>query len=90
MNERERDIEVVKILLKCPKSDFLCSQSSNDAFPTAMHIAVSLAIRDILIPGLKTLHHALQCKSKEFNEIIKIGRTHTQVSSGTRSFYESL
>lgn len=59
-----------------PNDHVNMSQSSNDAFPTAMHIAVSLATRDILIPGLKTLHHALQAKSKEFNGIVKIGRTH--------------
>jgi len=59
-----------------PNDHVNMSQSSNDAFPTAMHIAVSLATRDILIPGLKTLHNALQCKSKEFMGIVKIGRTH--------------
>lgn len=55
------------------------SQSSNDTFPTAMHIAVAVEIRNNLIPSLKCLHDALEAKSKEFASIIKIGRTHTQV-----------
>ncbi|KAJ8981223.1 hypothetical protein NQ317_004165 [Molorchus minor] len=54
------------------------SQSSNDTFPTAMHIAVAMEIEHTLIPGLKTLTEALDNKSKEFAKIIKIGRTHTQ------------
>uniref|UniRef100_A0A0A9ZG43 fumarate hydratase n=2 Tax=Lygus hesperus TaxID=30085 RepID=A0A0A9ZG43_LYGHE len=54
------------------------SQSSNDTFPTAMHIAVASEINRILIPNLCELHKALKCKSEEFADIIKIGRTHTQ------------
>lgn len=54
------------------------SQSSNDTFPTAMHIAVAVEIHKLLLPALKKLHDALQAKEKEFNNIIKIGRTHTQ------------
>ncbi|XP_046624875.1 fumarate hydratase, mitochondrial-like isoform X1 [Neodiprion virginianus] len=54
------------------------SQSSNDTFPTAMHIAVALEINKILLPGLKELHAALKSKSDEYKDIIKIGRTHTQ------------
>ncbi|CAG9833585.1 unnamed protein product [Diabrotica balteata] len=53
-------------------------QSSNDTFPTAMHIAVALEIEHTLMPGLKMLHDGLEKKSKEFKDIIKIGRTHTQ------------
>lgn len=52
------------------------SQSSNDTYPTAMHIAVAMEIRDRLIPGMQALRDALQAKSKEFSPIIKIGRTH--------------
>ena len=52
-------------------------QSSNDTFPTAMHIAVATTARDVLIPGLEKLHAALQAKQDEFADIIKIGRTHT-------------
>lgn len=53
------------------------SQSSNDTFPTAIHISVALELTNNLKPGLKILHDALQAKSNEFKDIIKIGRTHT-------------
>lgn len=52
-------------------------QSSNDTFPTAMHIATAMSARDVLIPGLEKLHAALEAKVVEFDGIIKIGRTHT-------------
>ena len=52
------------------------SQSSNDVFPTAMHIAAAeVFVRD-LVPALKTLHAALEAKAEAFKDIIKIGRTH--------------
>merc|ERR1719232_286043 len=54
------------------------SQSSNDTYPTAMHIATAVEIHTVLIPGLKKLHDALDAKAQEFADIIKIGRTHTQ------------
>jgi len=54
------------------------SQSSNDTYPTAMHIATAVEIHTVLIPGLKKLHDALEAKAREFDDIIKIGRTHTQ------------
>ena len=54
------------------------SQSSNDTFPTAMHIAAAVTATEVLIPGLKHLHAALDAKAKAFAKIIKIGRTHTQ------------
>ena len=54
------------------------AQSSNDTFPTAMHIATAMASSDVLIPGLEKLEKALRNKIKEFDGIIKIGRTHTQ------------
>ncbi len=53
-------------------------QSSNDTFPTAMHVAIGMVARDVLIPGLEHLHKALTAKADEFKDIIKIGRTHTQ------------
>ena len=53
-------------------------QSSNDTFPTAMHIATAMTARDVLLPGLHKLHAALAAKADAFNDIIKIGRTHTQ------------
>ena len=52
-------------------------QSSNDTFPTAMHIAVAMTARDVTLPGLEKLHGVLVEKSKEFDHVIKIGRTHT-------------
>lgn len=54
------------------------SQSSNDTFPTALHVSVALEINRRLVPSLKKLADALEAKSKEFEPIIKIGRTHTQ------------
>ncbi|KAE9549255.1 hypothetical protein FO519_007533 [Halicephalobus sp. NKZ332] len=54
------------------------SQSSNDTYPTAMHIAVGIALNKQLIPALRELRDALDQKAKEFSSIIKIGRTHTQ------------
>jgi fumarate hydratase class II len=53
-------------------------QSSNDTFPTAMHVAIGMVARDTLLPGLRKLQAALAAKSEEFKDIIKIGRTHTQ------------
>ena len=53
-------------------------QSSNDTFPTAMHIAAAIELNNRLLPALRGLHIALDAKSEEFNDIIKIGRTHTQ------------
>ncbi|MEH6834580.1 MULTISPECIES: class II fumarate hydratase [Falsihalocynthiibacter] len=52
-------------------------QSSNDTFPTAMHIGTAMMARDVLLPGLEKLHAALEAKVVEFDGIIKIGRTHT-------------
>ena len=54
------------------------SQSSNDAFPTAMHIATVEQLDDLLIPSLQHLHQALFDKSLALSDIIKIGRTHLQ------------
>ncbi|CAO5678121.1 MAG: Fumarate hydratase class II [Holosporales bacterium] len=53
-------------------------QSSNDSFPTAMHIAAVCALNEKLIPTLKNLHQTLQAKSKEFETLLKVGRTHLQ------------
>ncbi|UYP69209.1 class II fumarate hydratase [Thalassobacter stenotrophicus] len=52
-------------------------QSSNDTFPTAMHIGTAMTARDVLLPGLFKLAEALEAKVAEFDGIIKIGRTHT-------------
>ena len=60
------------------------SQSSNDTFPTAMHVAVAMEIHSRLLPGLRELRSSLEEKRVEFNDIIKIGRTHTQVHGRER------
>ena len=54
------------------------SQSTNDVFPTAMHMAIAIRAKGKLIPNLKILNLELKKKTKEFNKIIKIGRTHLQ------------
>merc|ERR1712227_788260 len=61
-----------------PNDHVNMSQSSNDTYPTAMHIAVAVEIHNVLLPGIKYLHDALDAKAKEYENIIKIGRTHTQ------------
>jgi len=61
-----------------PNDHVNMSQSSNDCFPTAMHIAAAQEIVHRLIPALKHLHAALEAKTKAFGRIVKIGRTHTQ------------
>ncbi|APO67875.1 fumarate hydratase class 2 [Rhizobium gallicum] len=61
-----------------PNDHVNMSQSSNDTYPTAMHIACAEQIAHHLLPALKHLHAALDMKVVEFNHIIKIGRTHTQ------------
>ncbi|WP_337266841.1 class II fumarate hydratase [Oryzifoliimicrobium ureilyticus] len=61
-----------------PNDHVNMSQSSNDTYPTAMHIACAEEIVHRLLPALRTLRNALNDKSGAFNHIIKIGRTHTQ------------
>jgi fumarate hydratase class II len=61
-----------------PNDHVNMSQSSNDSFPTAMHIAAAKGIVDNLIPSLSELDRALRVKEKAFARIVKIGRTHTQ------------
>ncbi len=61
-----------------PNDHVNMSQSSNDTYPTAMHVACAEQIVHHLLPGLRDLHEALEAKVKAFAHIIKIGRTHTQ------------
>jgi fumarate hydratase, class II len=61
-----------------PNDHVNMSQSSNDSFPTAMHIAAATRIVGDLVPALSELHRALRKKEKAFAHIVKIGRTHTQ------------
>ena len=60
-----------------PNDHVNMGQSSNDTFPTAMHIAAATTARDVLLPGLTKLAEALEAKRDAFADIIKIGRTHT-------------
>ena len=59
-----------------PNDHVNMGQSSNDTFPTAMHIAAVERIRDALLPSLSTLANSFKKKTTEFKDIIKIGRTH--------------
>jgi fumarate hydratase, class II len=59
-----------------PNDDVNMSQSSNDTFPTAMHIAAASRVAQFLIPAVEGLRDALAAKSREFSEVVKIGRTH--------------
>src|SRR5580704_12831587 len=59
-----------------PNDDVNKSQSSNDVFPTVMHVAAAIEIKGTLLPSLAALRKALEAKAKEFDAIIKIGRTH--------------
>ena len=61
-----------------PNDHVNMSQSSNDTFPTAMHIAAAMAIVQRLIPGVTELRDALAARAAEFSDIVKIGRTHLQ------------
>ncbi|HTR63850.1 MAG TPA: class II fumarate hydratase [Candidatus Binataceae bacterium] len=59
-----------------PNDDVNMSQSSNDTFPTAMHIAAAEQLVHLLLPSVKELRDALDAKAREFSDIVKIGRTH--------------
>lgn len=59
-----------------PNDDVNKSQSSNDTFPTGMHIAAYKKITEVTLPGIKALRDTLERKSKEFRKVVKIGRTH--------------
>ncbi|HDG1699308.1 TPA: class II fumarate hydratase [Kluyvera ascorbata] len=61
-----------------PNDDVNKSQSSNDVFPTAMHVAAMIALREHLLPQLAVLQETLRQKSESFRDIVKIGRTHLQ------------
>jgi fumarate hydratase, class II len=61
-----------------PNDHVNMSQSSNDTFPTAMHIAAAQRVKNVLIPAVASVRDALDAKAKEFKEVVKIGRTHLQ------------
>ena len=68
LNDKEKFIH--------PNDDVNKSQSSNDTFPTAMHIAAYKMLMEVTIPGIQKLHDTLAEKSKAFMHVVKIGRTH--------------
>ncbi len=57
-----------------PNDHVNMGQSSNDSFPTGMHIATAMAAYNVLLPGMRHLHEALAAKSKAYEDVIKIGR----------------
>src|SRR5689334_20494573 len=61
-----------------PNDDVNMSQSSNDTFPAAMHIAAAERVKNALIPAIGTVRNAIAAKAKEFENVVKIGRTHLQ------------
>ena len=61
-----------------PNDDVNKSQSSNDTYPTALHIASIVAVEERLLPAIKSLKEILDKKAKDFSDIVKIGRTHLQ------------
>ena len=61
-----------------PNDHVNCSQSSNDTFPTAMYVASARCVKEDLVPAVRGLRDALEVKSREFESIVKIGRTHLQ------------
>jgi fumarate hydratase class II len=67
-----------------PNDHVNMGQSSNDVIPAAMHIAVMESIERLLIPALRTLHTSLKQKAKDFDAVVKIGRTHLQDATPVR------
>jgi fumarate hydratase, class II len=61
-----------------PNDHVNMSQSSNDTFPAAMHIAAAERVKNSLIPAIQSVHDAIAAKAKEFHDVVKIGRTHLQ------------
>jgi fumarate hydratase, class II len=61
-----------------PNDHVNMSQSSNDTFPSAMYVAAAVGVKERLLPAVKALHDAIAGKAKEWDDIVKIGRTHMQ------------
>ena len=68
-----------------PNDDVNKSQSSNDTFPTAMHIAAYKILVEVTIPGIELLKNTLAEKSRQFMQVVKIGRTHFMDATPSRS-----
>ncbi|WP_078431354.1 class II fumarate hydratase [Metabacillus halosaccharovorans] len=75
-NELLKEAEIDEVIH--PNDDVNMSQSSNDTFPTAMHIAGVLAVETKLLPAIEKLSTTLNKKVEQFNDVVKIGRTHLQ------------
>src|SRR6186997_788771 len=67
-----------------PNDHVNMEQSSNDVIPTAIHISAAVAIKESLVPALAHLEEALNHKSKQFDDVVKIGRTHLQDATPIR------
>src|SRR4051794_8424172 len=67
-----------------PNDHVNMEQSSNDVIPTAIHVSAAVAIKESLVPALAHLEHQLNLKSKEFDDVVKIGRTHLQDATPIR------
>ena len=67
-----------------PNDHVNMEQSSNDTIPTAMHVAAAVAMKETLVPALKHLADALDTKAKQFDDVVKIGRTHLQDATPIR------
>jgi fumarate hydratase class II len=67
-----------------PNDHVNMQQSSNDTIPTAMHISAAVAIRESLVPALEHLHAGLLAKSTQYDDVVKIGRTHLQDATPVR------
>src|SRR4051795_6873133 len=67
-----------------PNDHVNMEQSSNDVIPTAIHVSAAVAIKESLVPALAHLEHQLNQKTKEFDDVVKIGRTHLQDATPIR------
>ena len=67
-----------------PNDHVNMQQSSNDVIPTAIHVAAAMALHETLEPALEHLHRALEAKAKQFDDVVKIGRTHLQDATPIR------
>src|SRR4051812_2956191 len=67
-----------------PNDHVNMEQSSNDVIPTAIHVSAAVAIKESLLPALEHLHQALDAKAKQFDDVVKIGRTHLQDATPVR------
>lgn len=84
MNVNEVIAALCRPLRVHPNDHVNLGQSSNDTFPTAIHLAAALALRDHLIPSLETLAESLEAQAKAFSGVLKIGRTHLMDATPVR------